>query len=187
MKTNEELLQMYAAEIYKVFGAQDMVDYCVKKVPSIIEMPEGGLFVFEKPKIKTHFCFGEDGGESYNQACNMAYNVARTERYFMNANLRDIDAKIADLKGRYAGGGEYIRAKYKVYDKSDLIWGYLIAPRSWREQVRDYLSDPLTDADTKALIALFKSERAKFEKRLKAYWKRYGASKLKTWTYWENA
>ena len=32
--------------------------------------------------------------------------------------------------------------------------------------------------------ALTKEEREKFEKRLRTYLKRYGTSKLRTWTYW---
>ena len=183
MKTKDELLQTYAAECFRVFGGQDMVDYCIKKVSDIIELPEGGLYVFEKPKIETRFCFGEDGGESVNEARNMAYNVALKEEYFMRANLQDIDEKISDLKGNYTG--RYSRIKFLEYDKSGLIYDYAVA-QWWRcEHIKK--PEPLTDEDTAALITLYEAERAKFEKRLKTYWKRYGASKLKTWTYWVNA
>ena len=185
MKTKDELLQTYADECFKVFETKDMVDYCTKKVSGIIEFPGGGLYVFDKPKIKTHFCFGEDGGESYNEACNMAYNVALKEEYFLHANLRDIDEKIANLKGDYTESGRHCRIKFLYYDKSGLIYDYAVEPW-WRcEHIKK--PEPLTDEDTAALIALFEEERAKFEKRLKTYWKRYGASKLKTWTYWVNA
>ena len=32
----------------------------------------------------------------------------------------------------------------------------------------------------------FETEIAKFEKRLDAYLKKYGTSKLRTWTYWQD-
>ena len=37
--------------------------------------------------------------------------------------------------------------------------------------------------DLKNILSVYEYEKAKFEKRLNAYLKKYGLSKLKTWSY----
>ena len=42
----------------------------------------------------------------------------------------------------------------------------------------------MTENDCAKALTILKDERANFEKRLQIYLKRYGVSKLHTWTYW---
>ena len=71
--------------------------------------------------------------------------------------------------------------------------GYATGVRAGRlSHVIDDEQDPRTrdlihrmsDNEIKQAIVILKEERAKFEKRLHTYLKRYGTSKLHTWTYW---
>ena len=43
--------------------------------------------------------------------------------------------------------------------------------------------EELSGADVRGLIEMAENEKAKFEKRLKTYLKRYGTGKLNIWTY----
>ena len=45
----------------------------------------------------------------------------------------------------------------------------------------------LTESERAAVIAAYETELNKLNKRLDNYLKRYGLSKLKTWTYWQDA
>ena len=46
---------------------------------------------------------------------------------------------------------------------------------------------PLKEHDRLALIEEYKKVLVDFEKRLQAYLKRYGLSKLNIWSYWQDA
>jgi hypothetical protein len=45
----------------------------------------------------------------------------------------------------------------------------------------------LNDSDLELVKKLVATESKRFEKRLHAYLKRYGLSKIKSWTYWLDA
>ena len=45
----------------------------------------------------------------------------------------------------------------------------------------------LTESERAAVVAAYETELSKLNKRLDSYLKRYGLSKLKTWTYWQDA
>jgi hypothetical protein len=45
----------------------------------------------------------------------------------------------------------------------------------------------MCDEDRLAILEGLKREREKFDKRLQTYLKRYGTSKIRTWTYWADA
>ena len=47
--------------------------------------------------------------------------------------------------------------------------------------------EDMTEGMRTALLKAYTQVRADFEKRLKAWWKRYGADKLHVWTYWQDA
>ena len=181
----------------KVWGGGDghMVDYCVNKTAHAARLSNGLILTIEKPSIETSFCFGESGYD-HDEAFNMAYNVAKTEEYFKNRNMREFDNMIANLKQckkldkwgchkmyAYMNVQSYYgctdRVICEVYTDSHLrdeVW----------EQAYGRKAEKLPDADIDTAIALFEEARVAFKKRVDAYWKRYGSSKLKTWTYWRD-
>lgn len=59
--------------------------------------------------------------------------------------------------------------------------------RNWTDRLPRY-GDPvmMNGTDRARLLEACKMQRAKLEKRLHAYLKRYGLSKIKKWTYWDN-
>lgn len=87
MKANNELKNAYMQEIAKAWGEDaKMMAYFEKKVSEVYELTGGKLFAFEKPKIKTRFCFGCG---QYASATNEEISDAEDEvtRAYNDANF----------------------------------------------------------------------------------------------------
>ncbi len=74
-------------------------------------------------------------------------------------------------------------------DKPTNLWEFYAWRKSDLEGGSHFYGkyEKMTDADRMAILAGMKREREKFDKRLQAYLKRYGTSKIHTWTYWADA
>jgi len=107
------------------------------------------------------------------------------ENYFRHENLRNFDRfynsffeqdqfnKLYYQQHYYSGGENLVHAL--VLDLIDLEHG----PYSTAK-----LELAADQNDIEIIRAAIREERAKFEKRLASYWKRYGNKKIRTWTYW---
>ena len=93
--------------------------------------------------------------------------------YFLRENLRGFDDGTEALEGD---------GVLFVYNATNMEKN-----RNWSDVPMHY-GNPvmMNDTDRARLLDACKMQRAKFEKRLKAYLKRYGLSKIKKWTYWDN-
>lgn len=202
-KVNDKaLLDEYMKEWEKVWpGDKRMLDYEREKFSYAVRLENGGIVYFEKQSIKTEFCFGYSTcgqGAEYEEA-NEACRKADSEEYFLKANLNDTDELIRALEVNC----EYPEGEYNHY-YDGLTW-YLVrqtycsqtaplnlwafhAYRQWSVESEPWRYPneltKMSDADRKTILAAAKHEREKFEKRLHTYLKRYGTSKLRTWTYW---
>jgi hypothetical protein len=195
------LLEEYMVEWLKVYPKdKGMLDYHRKEWSGGVRLQNGGILCFEKPRIETSFCFGYSScgqGPEYDEA-NAACRAAGTEDYFLSRNLNDMDEQIRALEcncnypqgeynHRFDGMTWYIVRAFYCGESAPLnIYGFK-AIREWDLQEHpDWYSnaEKMTDADRHTILAGMKREREKFEKRLHTYLKRYGVSKLHTWTYW---
>lgn len=199
----QTLLEEYMREYEKVWpGDKRMLDYCRKKFSGAVRLQNGGILYFEKLSIETEFCFGYSTcgqGAEHEEACEAAREAA-TESYFLHANLDKMDERIRALElnchypegewnSTYDGLTWYIQRQSYNRQKEELN---LFECRAWREcDVEDEpwcykpgSYEKMSDADRLTILAGMKREREKFKKRLCAYLKRYGTSKLRTWTYW---
>lgn len=172
-----ELKEEYA-KIWQ--GDEGMQKYCMKKVSNCIKTSFGGLVVFEKPDIKTNFCFGYyDDEESYNIAQEACKNVGESQ--FLHENLEEMKGILQRLEGAD-------KAKLyltRLYKGSNIFNFYFYTPVQLDEIQRrggEYIK--ATEEDITKIYTAQKEEFVKFEKRLKSYLKRYGTSKLNTWTYY---
>lgn len=135
-------------------------------------LSDGGLVEFVKPEIETSFCFGYGICGTYEEALKSKANAK--EDYFLRENLRGIDDRIEELKS------------------NDILFIYRNAAnievsRNWSNTpLQNWKTVMMNDTDRARLLEACKLQRAKFEKRLHAYLKRYGVSKIKKWTYWDN-
>ena len=139
-----------------------------------------GYYLINKPSIDNRFCF-HDEGENYEYYKHlMEDRETRLAKHFKTENLSEFDNKI----DRITKGGDYgtdKRVWYKVLENGETelcfysSWG---VPDNYTECSED---------DKKLILKGLKFGRAMFEKRLDAYLKRYGTSKIHTWTYWADA
>ena len=161
------------------------VDWCMRQISSVLRLSDGSLLTWDKPKIETSFCFGYSScgqGPSYEEAIKQESNFGET--MFINENLRELERRINEIENLDEFSSVYIGQKYFRETK---LRQYQIASE-WRIKnepwIYGHIIRQATYEEVQAIIKIEKAERDKLEKRLRAYLKRYGTSKLKTWTYW---
>lgn len=190
MMNQKELKQRYAdilsAEVWK---DPKMVDYCVKKTAHIVELVNGDIVAIEKPSIQKNFCFGYSDSrydtEDFDRANDMAEHARNSVDYFMSENLKGINETIDSLEGKGRHNWEW-RVAIPYYGQSKdsklrSIWCVDI----WESRGKEY---PLLEGeDLQRVIEGYKVVKADFEKRLNTYLKRYGLSKVNSWSYWQDA
>ncbi len=169
---------LLAAEVWK---DQKMVDYCVKKTARIVELSDGALICIEKPAIRTRFCFGYHANVHYTEeistAEEAAAHAAKSQEYFKTKNLESMDAMLKVLENSETG----IRPQYTSSPEGTQICA-LVFPEPWEPLPPGYRR--LLAEDREKLGEAYRTERGVFEARLDAYLRRYGLSKVETWTYW---
>lgn len=187
----KQLMPEYLKEIEKAWEGR-MLDYFRKKVSSLHRLSNGGILAFEKPSIETSFCFGYSDSaydtKDYDNANRMAKHASESEDYFLEENLKDFDNKIHELEDE---SNDYYLYRESYYsEKAPLnVWRYRNLTR-WAVKENESICKDLTPCskeDREIILNGLKQEREKFEKRLKTYLKRYGLSKVKTWSYWRDA
>ena len=174
-----------------------------------ITLSGGEIFEIKKPSIKTRFCCGEDdrgqGGDGYG---TMAFaheylESKRTEEGFKGENMDEFDKGWIEVVGRLATikrilhrhyrHGYYLRPQYNSQHgdprvlclDAPLSCGYYSQrPEEYRRPMN---SRDINAEDVRRIRAGYARVRKDYRKRLNAYWKRFGASKIHTWTYWTEA
>lgn len=133
-------------------------------------------YLIEKDTIETKFCWADEG-EDYEEYKRITSDDAKLSQYCIAYNLRGIDwllERLADPSKKY----------YYTINRGLTIGLYQVEPWQEKQNAEDI---KLTDEERKEIIKATEWRKAQFEKRLKAYIKRYGTSKLHTWTYWRDA
>lgn len=163
-----------------------MFDYCLKKTDFLVELEDGSILPIDKERIETSFCFGygycgRSTEEEEMRASDMAERVEKDGGvYFMKENLKGINNRIKDLEGHLK---LFIIDAYWDQPENPRLSSYMVL---WHDIDR-YESTPgfreAGNSDRERILAGLKKERDSFTKRLETYLKRYGTSKLRTWTY----
>ena len=198
---DKALLEEYMQEWTKVWQDKGMLDYERKKFNGAVRLANGGILFFEKPSIDNRFCF-HDEGPQYDFYCHlMADKEKRLAEYFKQENLGKMDGDIESLREAklderdgflYDSDHRRVYLQRLQYDGQAAplnLWRYLRL-RPWDVEDRPSFwpnIEPMTEGDRKTILAGLQREREKFEKRLDSYLKRYGVSKIHTWTYWADA
>lgn len=160
-----------------------MKNYYRKEVEQICKIRDG-YFLIDKPRIKTSFCFGSgwNGISSLeeDEIANDLANQARTdEDYFLEENLQEINKKVQILE-------DSLKLDCDSYDRVVLIKNGLNQYSVVRRKHAEYWNEEYTEAsneEVKEVLDLHLSVRENFKKRLSTYLKKYGLSKINSWTY----
>lgn len=154
-------------------GDEKWVKYYEKKTLCVKTLPNGDVIAFDKPSVETRFCYSFDevgypeSIEGSNRSCE---SVRSNYDVFLDENLKWLKRDLENLEKMYhpvylnrLDGVENV-VRYSGYQNA--MGGRMASPddiaviKSGIQEQIDYLT-----------------------KRCAAYWKRYGGSKLHTWTY----
>ena len=182
MKTQQELKQQYEQELRKVYGPtrEGTVQYAVSKIQRVVELSNGKLYVIEKQPIQTSFCYGYGWSgvvvdrEEMEAARDLARQARTNEDFFTAENM-----KCFSLFDR--GDASYQKLGIEMPStKSNRIVAI-----HWVSGPMEYYRDikPLSAEDEDILRQAYEEEKAVHLKKIKAYLKRYGLSKVNSWSY----
>ncbi len=185
---------VYEKEIAKVWYNwktdrvdQHMVDYCVKKAAAFAQMDDGAVYVIDKTPIKTRFCFGySDFGQGMTrEEANEAEDIFKKSLAgFIKENME----QCLNSRLNWLGEDKYTSKDYrkrKSYDNKDANIVNIVH-RHFADQFVGYDYEPVSDTEFTRILEAEEIARVEFKKKLNAYLKRYGLSKVETWTYWED-
>lgn len=197
MATQKELKNRYMDIIRTDVWADSerMQKYAEKQFYVGVELDNGDLYVIDKPSIQKNFCFGygmygRSDDEDYDRAAKMMHHAETDEQYFIDENMSEFNQRIQKLEEAldekreaykylsYCGQPE--GSKLKTYTACRICSNPEYEPWQW-SNCRDL--EKLTEKEIQALIGGYKAAKEMFMKRLQTYLKRYGLSKLHTWTY----
>lgn len=129
-------------------------------------------YIIEKASIENRFCF-HDEGPSYDFYKKISSDDEKLKDYFLSENRRVYTSDINSIKEN----GAFV----KFCDNSNRAY----VSGSIGSINDDYIK--ATDEETKEIINALEYALQLLDKRLNAYLKRYGVSKLYLWTYWADA
>lgn len=181
---------MLANEFNKVWhGDEKMVDYCTKQTVAYAVIRDK-IIPVDSVSIQKNFCFGYSDSkyntDDFDRANAMAARAAKDVNYFLRANYRHAgygyricqinnNRTIAYMMPHYTGQDEdckiYCINFVSVWDRNRIPEG---AIELTKEDLINY---------KKALVDAIKQ----FTKRLNTYLKKFGMSKVNTWSYWQDA
>lgn len=154
-------------------------DYIMKAYESAVKLADG-VVLFDHPKIKTEFCFRDEGPDyEFYKELGSDENLLRD--YFIRENMdqygiaepdENTDMYIVKYAGEYRPG--------RVYVKFCNCPEYLDLRREDTIRIA-------TDTERSLYMAELARVRKAFRKRLDTYLKRYGTKKIHTWSYWADA
>lgn len=158
--------------------------YFREKAGWLVTLTDGTIFNIVKPRIETSFCFGEHGYD-IDEAIAAADAARTREDLFKARNLSGFDKTIKLLKD----GPECVwRDKLAVWvDKGVTDTVREVDDTDVRRPYFHGTWYVLSDEDRALLIKGYEIAREMFSKRIDAYLKRYGLSKVHAWTYWADA
>lgn len=162
---------------------QKMIDYCTKKAAYIVELNNDSYYVIDKPDIEKDFCFGYgycgvSTEEDYQGAAGMAAHARTSTDYFIDKNMEPLNRWIKDLTD----------TNYKIYKRPHYIKQQENCKLIDLDWIRSYEATPnereqLTPEEINSIIEGYEQVKKAFMKRLNSYLKRYGLTKVHSWTY----
>lgn len=205
---SKEWTEMYQQDLTKVWhGNQRMINYCIGETMDIVVLNGGRYFIIEKEKIEKNFCFGYSlsryDSEDYDRANDAARHANESTDYFIRENMKGFVGVLESLDDDYYMPVLY-EHYYPEYGCPNLCAlsfrrvGYILDDCGGSANLEEIKGTEkkencggrkyyiLTDEEKETVRAAYKAAAAQHEKKVLAYLKRYGLSKVNTWTYWRD-
>ena len=179
----EKELKAIDEELSLIWGKDSkMYKFCKNEISNIFMFDDDTFITFPKRRINTRFCFGyhdsSENTDSYDNANKLA-NIARTKQdYFIEKNLEEINKEIQDYKENdvYIIGEKYTGGKKEVYLLTEKNLFYHFDKKENYKKV--------TEKEKEEIIKILEIEKEKHIKKINAYLKRFGLSKVVSWSFW---
>ena len=195
------------AEFAKAWESDRMINYCTNKVAATAVLPTGEIITIDKESIKKDFCFGESGYD-FDEAQEAAAMARKSHEYFKIQNMKHFKCWIDDITnamdlhsnyriiiggGAYYGQSEDCRLRHfeicLLTQVLDALGGsaFLEEIPGKEITVDGRTGRVATNEEAEIILNAYKEAAAKHEKKVDAYLKKYGTSKVNSWTYWRDA
>jgi hypothetical protein len=135
---------------------------------------DGHYYLIKKPSISNRFCF-HDEGPNYEFYKTLTADDNKMREYFISENESEFTNKLNRIKE-----GDEVRVKECDYLNQMALY---IGGDYWDRQE----GRKATEEEQKLIVEGLQYGLTMFRKRLDSYLKKYGLSKIHTWTYWADA
>ena len=192
------LMERFRAACKEVYEDDKLADYCVSKAAEVVELSNGLMVDIDKKKVRTRFCFGYSDmgfGPTYDEAYREMRSATASEGFFLRENMEEYDRVLQNLSnhGRdvmvvLSGNTEHLRglSLWRTTQLLEAVGGSAFIPalKGKELEYRGIKRYVCTDEDVKLIRDAYERARDAHMKKCRAYLKRYGLSKISTWTYW---
>lgn len=180
-KPNKKPRKTAQSEDMKEFSELFKTWYYLDHTAEALKVDEKHFITFDKQDIEKSFCFGWScqGGMTYEEAADMCHNFSEAD--FKAGNLKRFDNKYIHRLKAIEEKQIKFKREYVTSKESGAEIMYITTDRDVSGDIT------LSVEDSTRLREAYKQKvqdlRNEFEKRLDAYLKKYGLSKIRCWTY----
>lgn len=160
-------------------GSEKWVKYYEKKTLCVKELPNGDVVAFEKPHVETRFCYSYDEVadcrghlDTMGRASRACDSVKSNYDIFLAENLQYLKRDLDSINDGY-------RPIY-LNRLNGMESPNVVSYSGYRNGMNGWVASP---EDIAVIKSGLEEQIAYLTKQCATYWKRFGGSKLKTWTY----
>lgn len=186
-----ELIKEYAKREWP--NDESMAKWEQKHTAGVVKLNDT-LLGIDRPHIETTLAF-HDEGPNYALYKDLLKNTDKMREYFIYRNTKDLHRIVQTLEKENCMQYPYVLGvMYLDNGTARLVWedySHLTDCGEIETGLKKHEKMPnvvpvvcLAAEDREMIISAYKKVLADFEKRLSVWWKKYGAEKLNTFTYW---
>lgn len=172
---------------------EKMAKHLQKRLYSVIRL-DGTLLGINRPSIETNLAFFDEG-PNYDLYRDLLKNKDKMKDYFIYKNTKELHRIVQTLEKENCMQYPYVLGvMYLDNGTARLVWeeySHLTDCGEIENGLKKHEKMPnvvpvicLSVGEREMIISAYKKVLADFEKRLSVWWKKYGAEKLNTFTYW---
>ena len=186
-----EIIKEYAKREWP--NNERMSGWLQKHTSGVVKLNDT-LLGIDKPHIETTLAF-HDEGPNYALYKDLLKNTDKMKNYFIYRNTKELQRIVQTLEKENCMQYPYVPGVMRLDNgTARLVWedyshltdcGEIENGLKKHEKMQNVVPVVCLDKEVREMIiSAYKKVLAEFEKRLSVWWKKYGAEKLNTFTYW---